>query len=86
VLHADEAFWLGFLNRSVAEEDAEFEAISLARAIADNNSEGVRRLKRMLRDFEGLGPAERVTRENEILVDWQRSGAGLPAAPSDHAD
>jgi len=38
--------------------------------------DGLRRLKGMFRDFEGT--AQRVERENEILVDWQRTGAGLP--------
>jgi enoyl-CoA hydratase/carnithine racemase len=79
VVGADEALGLGLLNRSVAEDAAEAEAVSLAEAIAANNPEGVRRLKHMFRDFEGLGPAERVARENDILLEWQRSGAGLPA-------
>ncbi len=80
VVGASEAFGLGFLNRVAAAEDAEGQALALAREVAGNDPAGVRRLKRMFRDFEGLGPAERVARENAILVDWQREGAGLPAA------
>ncbi len=79
VVGASEAFELGFLNRVCAAEHAEPEALALARQIAANDPAGVRRLKGMFRDFEGLGPAERVARENEILVAWQREGAGLPA-------
>jgi enoyl-CoA hydratase/carnithine racemase len=79
VVGASEAFQLGFLNRVAAAEHAEQEALALAREIAGNDPAGVRRLKVMLRDFEGLGPAERVARENAILVEWQREGAGLPA-------
>lgn len=80
VVGADEAFALGILNRSVAAADAEAHAIALAEQIAANNPAGVRRLKRMFRDFEGLGAAERVARENGILEAWQREGVGLPAA------
>jgi hypothetical protein len=36
----------------------------------------MRRLKATFRDFEGS--ADRVARENAILVDWQHHGAGLP--------
>ena len=79
VVSAQEAFELGFLNRAVPAGEAEAQALDLAGQIAANDAAGVRRLKRMFRDFEGLGPAERVARENEILVDWQRHGAGLPA-------
>jgi enoyl-CoA hydratase/carnithine racemase len=81
---APEAQELGFLNRTAPSPDqAEPEALALAETIAANDPAGVRRLKRMFRDFEGLGVAERVARENDILVEWQGSGAGLPAARGD---
>ncbi len=81
VIGAREAAEIGFLNRVVAAGEAEAEALAVAGQIAANDLDGVRGLKRMFRDFEGLGPSERVARENEILVEWQRHGAGLPAAP-----
>jgi len=81
LIGADEALALGFLNRVASEVEAEAEAVSVAEAIAGNDLGGVRRLKRMFREFEGLGAEERIARENEILVEWQRSGAGLPARP-----
>lgn len=79
VVGAEEALALGFLNRLAATAQAEAAAIELAGQIAANDRAGVRRLKGMFRTFEGLPVAERVARENEILVDWQRHGAGLPA-------
>ncbi|TMK41875.1 MAG: enoyl-CoA hydratase/isomerase family protein [Actinobacteria bacterium] len=42
---------------------------------------GLRRLKRMFRDFEGT--AGRVAAENAILEAWQRGGPGLPSRPAD---
>lgn len=80
VVGAVEAFELGFLNRVAGGlAEAEAEALSLAGQIAGNDGVGVRRLKRMFREFEGVGAGERVARENEILLAWQREGAGLPA-------
>src|SRR5258705_51315 len=37
---------------------------------------GLRRLKRLFREYEGTEP--RVARENEEIVDVQRTGGGLP--------
>ena len=76
---ADEALELGFLNRATTAAEAEAAALDLAGQLAANDPEGVRRLKGMFRDFAGLPTAERVARENEILVEWQTHGAGLPS-------
>ena len=79
VVGCEEALSLGFLNRAAPAAEAEAEAIALAGQVAANDPAGVRRLKEMFSAFEGLPAGERVARENEILVDWQRHGAGLPA-------
>lgn len=82
VVGMEEAFALGFLNRTVpAASTAESVAVDLARQVAGNDVQGVRRLKRMLADFEGLAPRARVAAENEILVSWQDAGPGLPHRP-----
>lgn len=73
----EEAQALGLLARVGPAVDAEGLALELAGELAALPADGLRRLKSMLRDFSGS--AERVARENEILVDWQRHGAGLPA-------
>ena len=78
VVGMEEAHALGFLNRVAPAAEAEARALDLAREVAANDGPGVRRLKSMFRAFEGLAPDERVARENEILVSWQRDGAGLP--------
>jgi enoyl-CoA hydratase/carnithine racemase len=72
----DEAFALGFLQRSASTDEAEAVAIELAGAIAGHPPESVRTLKEMFRAYEDL-PA-RVADENERLVAFQRDGAGLP--------
>jgi enoyl-CoA hydratase/carnithine racemase len=74
---ADEAQALGLLADSVAEDDAEPRAIALAAELAQRPAAGLRKLKEMFRDFEDT--AGRIARENEILVDYQRHGAGLPS-------
>jgi len=73
----EEARALGLLHRTAPAAEAEGEALALARALAAHPPEGLRRLKAMFRAFDGT--AERVARENEILVGWQREGAGLPS-------
>jgi enoyl-CoA hydratase/carnithine racemase len=75
----DEAVALGLATRTAAADGAEAEAIDLAGKLAKHPPDGLRRLKRMFADFDGL--PERVTQENAILNQWQRRGPGLPAAP-----
>jgi enoyl-CoA hydratase/carnithine racemase len=72
----DEASARGLLHRTAPAAEAESVAIDLAREVAAHDPAGVRALKAMFAEL-GQGP-ERVARENELLVEWQRSGAGLP--------
>jgi enoyl-CoA hydratase/carnithine racemase len=76
VLGAEEAETLGLVHRRAAAEEAEGAALGLAEEIAGLPVAGVRQMKRLLRRAEGT--AERVAKENAVLVYWQRHGAGLP--------
>jgi enoyl-CoA hydratase len=83
----EEARDIGLLSRIAETEDAEAEGIRLAREVAIHPSEGIRQMKRMFRALEETGP--RVAAENEILLDWQIHGVGLPSgapAPIPTAD
>ncbi len=76
VVGAEEAERIGFLHRVVPAAEAEAAALELAAAVAAHPAEGLRRLKTMFRE---LGDADaRVAYENELLVDFQRHGSGLP--------
>jgi enoyl-CoA hydratase/carnithine racemase len=72
----EEAAAIGLAQRTAPARDAEAAAVDLAGAVAAHPPEGVRRLKRLFREWEGT--AERVARENSVLESWQRHGAGLP--------
>jgi enoyl-CoA hydratase/carnithine racemase len=76
VVGMDEAASLGLLHRTAPAAEAEAVALTLAREIAAYPPEGLRRLKRMFRELDGT--AARVEYENELLVEFQREGAGLP--------
>ena len=76
VVDADEADALGLLAKRTTAEEAEQGAIDLAEAVAQHPPEGIRRLKRMFREL-GLAD-ERIAYENDLLVEFQRAGAGLP--------
>ena len=76
VIGAEEALGIGFLHRVAPAEGAETAAMELAEAIAERPRETIVATKRMFRDLEAT--AERVAYENELLMDFQRSGAGLP--------
>ncbi len=77
VLGAAEAAEMGLLHRvAPSAEEAEAAALALAAEIAAQPAAGTRQAKRLLRRFEHT--EERVTRENEILLYWQREGPGLP--------
>jgi hypothetical protein len=56
--------------------EAEAVAVELAGQASQGPPEAMRRLKGMFRDLEGT--AARVALENELLVEFQRYGAGLP--------
>jgi enoyl-CoA hydratase/carnithine racemase len=75
-LDMDEADALGLLLATAPAAQAERVAVELAASVAAHPPDGMRRLKQMFRDFEAS--PERVARENAILEDWQRHGAGLP--------
>jgi enoyl-CoA hydratase len=75
-LSMEQARALGLLHRTAPAELAEAAAISLARELAANPPEGMRRLKALFREITGA--AGHVARENEVLVEWQRGGGRLP--------
>ena len=77
VVGMEEALALGLLNRTAPADRAEAAALALAAEIAAYPPEGLRRLKAMFGDLGGT--AARVAHENELLVAFQRAGAGLPA-------
>ena len=76
VLGAEEAAALGLLHTVVATDQAELAAIELAEAIAERPRATIAGAKRMFRDLERTG--ERVAYENDLLMAFQREGAGLP--------
>src|SRR3954453_7592246 len=69
---------LGLLAAAVPAAEAEAAAIALAESIS-GPVEGLRPLKRMFRELEGS--ERRVAYENELLVEFQARGAGLPRQP-----
>lgn len=75
-LGMEEARALGLLHRTAPPAGAEAAAIALARELAAHPPEGLRRIKAMFRELTGA--ADHVARENAVLVEWQRTGAGLP--------
>jgi enoyl-CoA hydratase/carnithine racemase len=70
----EEATRLGLLHRTAPAQDAERAALQLAEEIAGNP--GTKRVKQMFRDLEESD--RRIAYENELLVNFQRAGAGLP--------
>jgi enoyl-CoA hydratase/carnithine racemase len=71
-----EAATIGFLNRTAPEDEAEAVAIELATAISAQSPSGVRVLKQMFRELDHS--AQRVEHENALLMEFQRTGTGLP--------
>lgn len=76
VIGMEEARALGLLHRTAPAAAAEAAAIELARELAAHPAGGLRRLKALFRELDGM--PDRVARENDGLVAWQRTGAGLP--------
>jgi enoyl-CoA hydratase/carnithine racemase len=74
VVSLAEAAAIGFLHRTAHADDAEDLALRLAEEIANNP--GTKRVKQMFRDLEESD--RRIAYENELLVNFQRAGAGLP--------
>jgi enoyl-CoA hydratase/carnithine racemase len=79
VVDMAEAYAAGFLHRTAPAEQAEAVAVHLGEAVAAQSPPGVRVLKQMFRDLDA-GSA-RVAHENELLMQFQRSGTGIPARP-----
>lgn len=77
VIEGPEAVELGLAHRLATAAETEPAAIELAVSLAAHPGEGLRRLKEMFRHFDGS--AARVARENELLVEFEREGAGLPS-------
>ena len=71
-----EARALGLVHRTAPAALAEAAALDLARELAAHPPENMRRLKGLFRDLTGA--AKHVAHENMLLVEWQRTGAGLP--------
>jgi enoyl-CoA hydratase/carnithine racemase len=76
VVGIDEAQTLGLLARVAPAAEAEAAAIELAREIAVHPADGLRHLKDLFREYEATN--YRVARENAEIVEFQRSGGGLP--------
>ncbi|MDP9116828.1 MAG: enoyl-CoA hydratase/isomerase family protein [Actinomycetota bacterium] len=77
VVGMGEADAMGLLHRTAAAADAETVAIEVAAMIAAQSPTGVRVLKQMFRELEAT--ADRVAYENELLMEFQEHGGGLPA-------
>jgi enoyl-CoA hydratase/carnithine racemase len=71
-----EARALGLLQSTAPAALADATAVDLARELAAHPPEGMRRLKAMFRELTSA--ADHVARENALLVEWQRTGSGLP--------
>jgi enoyl-CoA hydratase/carnithine racemase len=76
VVGEEEADGLGLLARRAPAAEAEAAAIALAGELAAHPAEGLRHLKRLFADYEHT--AARVARENGEIVEFQRTGGGLP--------
>jgi enoyl-CoA hydratase/carnithine racemase len=76
VIGMEEAHALGLLHRTAPAGGAEAAAVELARELAAHPTDGLRRIKALFRELDHM-PA-RVALENDGLVAWQRTGAGLP--------
>ncbi|MEU6138670.1 enoyl-CoA hydratase/isomerase family protein [Nocardioides sp. NPDC047086] len=73
---ADEAVATGLAQRTAPADEAEATALELAGLVARQSSDGIRTLKEMFRELEAS--AQRITYENERLLDFQRNSVGLP--------
>ncbi len=76
---AAEAHAAGFVHAVAAADEAEAEAIALARTLAAHPPDGMRVLRGMFRELEAT--TGRVAHENALLLDFQQRGPGLPRRP-----
>lgn len=74
---ADEALRLGLVNRVAPAAATEEAALELAAEVAAHPPEAVRRLKRMLHEWDDI--EGRSAQEGRGQVEWARAGAGLPS-------
>ncbi|KAA1420950.1 enoyl-CoA hydratase/isomerase family protein [Nocardioides humilatus] len=72
----EEAASYDLFQRTATADDAEAAALDLAAAIVRQSPAGVRRIKGMFRELESS--EQRISYENEHLIDFQRHGTGLP--------
>jgi enoyl-CoA hydratase/carnithine racemase len=75
-IRTDEAASYGLFQRTAPAGDAESAAIELATEIVRQSPDGVRVLKQMFRELEDS--SRRIAYENGRLLDFQRTGTGLP--------
>lgn len=73
---AARALELGLVGEVVPAAEAEAAALALAERLVVQSPQGLRQLKVMFRDLERT--LDRIDHENELLVDFQRHGTGLP--------
>lgn len=75
-VEAAEALDLGLVREVVPASEAEEAALALAGRLTRQSPDGLRQFKAMFRHLEGT--EARIDHENDLLVDFQRDGAGLP--------
>src|SRR5581483_3029131 len=80
VVRMAEAAEIGLLHRTAPAAEAESVALELAGQIAAQSRDGLRVIKQMFRDLDAT--ASRVAHENELLMRFQREGAGIPTRAS----
>ena len=73
---AARALELGLVGEVVPAAEAEAAALAQAERLVAQSPQGLRQLKVMFRDLERT--LDRIDHENELLVDFQRHGTGLP--------
>lgn len=73
---AEEAAAIGFTHHTTPAGEAEAKALELASQVAAYPTEGLKRLKTMFRELEDS--ARHAAYENELLLEFQREGTGLP--------
>jgi len=76
VLGQADAAALGLLTRTATATEAESVAMQLANELCSQSADGLRTLKQMFRDLDAT--AKRVDYENDHLLHFQQSGAGIP--------
>lgn len=76
VVGAEEAERIGWAHRVAPTAEAEAAAVELAEQASQGPPQAMRDLKGMFRELERT--ATRIGYENELLVAFQRTGAGLP--------